>query len=815
MSSSTNKAPKKIQTSSVRNTQNVTKSRKSGPGQSITSQAGRKSMFTGASRTVLSSASRRNINLGTQDKSKTDGRPPVQVFDDQGHDVTPLPLLLSDPNYVRNKQSNILATDSSVGTPTDLMSQASIYQTGTVTASVFGGPFTRSVFSQSQSERSTSASMTDDLSEPHHEMAGSTTEITRVIREEPREELTETDLDRTVTLELTETETIWLLDMPGVCVSSESEEAQTVRDNNNKYKELQKSRVGNDRYVGRGMNTFNFPLKTKYVQTTKIGHQESGMTASNWDMYDTYTAIAEATLPEEGDEFVEGSLSRPISSTKTNAEKEDIGKDTLGTTDSKALDSQVTMTSMTSESIMQNKDIGIQVVPEENSMDRDRQIMQSEELLKALVIVERAINLNSYQPKQALYRGLPIVEDIDKRVEVPEDEDNAHKKALQAALHDLGPALDRLWGYQCHMTKGRNVSCLAWNKDNPDILAVGYGQFEYNKQKGGLVCCWSIKNPEFPERFFITESGVTAVDFSKAHANLLAVGLHNGTIAIYNVRNTTNEPILDSFEAEGKHTGPVWQLNWIEKERGSGDERSEVLVSISTDGRVTQWSIRKGFESYDLMKLKRVATKTMQGKVKKTEALISKHAGGLCFNFHAKDSNIYLAGTEDGHIHKCSCSYNEQYLDSYHGHTGPVYKIQWSPFAQDVFLSCSGDWTVRLWHQDRTSPVITFHSSTKSVPDLCWSPRSSTVFACVNEGAIEIWDLSQSVLDPIIINTPHNGAKLSSVAFSPNADCVLVGDAEGAVQVIELKSMPQPPQQQAEALLKVIQASLASQLKAK
>ena len=29
----------------------------------------------------------------------------------------------------------------------------------------------------------------------------------------------------------------------------------------------------------------------------------------------------------------------------------------------------------------------------------------------------------------------------------------------------------------------------------------------------------------------------------------------------------------------------------------------------------------------------------------------------------------YLAGTEEGHIHKCSCSYNEQYLESYHGHT--------------------------------------------------------------------------------------------------------------------------------------------------
>lgn len=27
-----------------------------------------------------------------------------------------------------------------------------------------------------------------------------------------------------------------------------------------------------------------------------------------------------------------------------------------------------------------------------------------------------------------------------------------------------------------------------------------------------------------------------------------------------------------------------------------------------------------------------------------------------------------MAGTEEGHIHKCSCSYNEQYLDTYKGH---------------------------------------------------------------------------------------------------------------------------------------------------
>jgi len=199
------------------------------------------------------------------------------------------------------------------------------------------------------------------------------------------------------------------------------------------------------------------------------------------------------------------------------------------------------------------------------------------------------------------------------------------------------------------------------------------------------------------------------------------------------------------------------------------------------------------------------------------QALISKFAGGLCFEFHNQDTNIYLAGTEEGHIHRCSCSYNEQYLDSYYGHTGPVYGLQWSPFAPEVFLSCSGDWSIRLWHEDRTKPVLNFFSSTKSIPSVCWSPRCATVFACVNEGSVEVWDLKQSSLDPIITNVPASGVKLSSVTFAQNSECILVGDSEGQVTVYQLRCMPDPPpaEEQYDALHKVIRASLATELATK
>ena len=78
----------------------MTKSRKSGPGQSITSQQGRvgKSVF-GASRTMLSSASRRNVQLAAQEKAKAEGRPPVQVFLNSYNFIIILSFLSKNINF--------------------------------------------------------------------------------------------------------------------------------------------------------------------------------------------------------------------------------------------------------------------------------------------------------------------------------------------------------------------------------------------------------------------------------------------------------------------------------------------------------------------------------------------------------------------------------------------------------------------------------------------------------------------------------------------------------------------------------------------
>ena len=46
-----------------------------------------------------------------------------------------------------------------------------------------------------------------------------------------------------------------------------------------------------------------------------------------------------------------------------------------------------------------------------------------------------------------------------------------------------------------------------------------------------------------------------------------------------------------------KHKSPVWQITWNEQDRSSKTDNMEVLVSISSDGRVMQWTLRKEFEA--------------------------------------------------------------------------------------------------------------------------------------------------------------------------------------------------------------------------
>ncbi|XP_051868469.1 dynein axonemal intermediate chain 4 isoform X2 [Pristis pectinata] len=560
------------------------------------------------------------------------------------------------PIFTQTRQSKIFSSQEL--TSSDYGFIGTVYQTAANVS--FGGPFTRSTFdsgSISRSSRTFSDSM-DDIGDTGVQQDTASVQYDQMRRENVREQLTDDELNKIVDVYLTETETYTFLDLPVEMISVDSREAEAVKERNAQYIELCKERVGNDRYLERMAQTFTGAQKTKEVQCDKINTKETAVMATTWDLYDSF----KEREPREDSSFNQTKLNKDLSQAQLSLDKTVIR--TLSALNSLGLESRST-SSGESESL-----VTVQTM-EETEQDLE-EIFKNEKLKQDLFIMERVIMENIFQPKLAAYRQLPILPD-------PDETSNAEEEVVDnmMMLDIMSPRLQPLWTFTCSLTKGRNVSCMVWNKHNLDLLVVGYGNFGYKEQRGGLICCWSLKNPMWPERIYHCECGVTALDFSADSPNLLAVGYYNGLVAIYNVRNPENGLVLDSSNDINKHIGPVWQLKWTEQDRNSkGDEKEGTLISIAADGRIAKWTLAKGLESSDLMRIKRTSVQTSKkvatDKEKKSEASISRQAPGMCFAFHPKETNIYLAGTEEGYIHKCSCSYNEQFLETYGVHKLPM-----------------------------------------------------------------------------------------------------------------------------------------------
>jgi WD40 repeat protein len=167
------------------------------------------------------------------------------------------------------------------------------------------------------------------------------------------------------------------------------------------------------------------------------------------------------------------------------------------------------------------------------------------------------------------------------------------------------------------------------------------------------------------------------------------------------------------------------------------------------------------FPQYDCeyrpLDLKRL--KIENNPAKKREASQSRmftYTSGLSIDFSRKDPTIYFAATDDGTIHRCSTAYTEQYLDTFFGHHGPVYKVRCNPFAYNYFLTCSYDWTARLWNLNDNAGKMIFSPPNlmDQINDIEWSPNLSTRFSLVtNDGRVEIWDCEEP-LQPVIAEVP-------------------------------------------------------------
>lgn len=439
--------------------------------------------------------------------------------------------------------------------------------------------------------------------------------------------VTDLELEKDVVITLTETNTIELFHLRGYVVHQESDQQRIVTARNDAYKNLFERRKNKDLFASAAAQTLNPSSKDKTVQAEPPLTRDAEVTATNWDIYDSQTKTTEA------EDWGHSTKDKDDESRALPSGVKDLVTMCLATPGSLLnLDPDEAAARQREKETAGGLDAGRQALQEKAA----NRILSSSALNKSLRLVERIIQQGYYHNKQLAYNDLPPI--IQPQTSVVANVRPAKAKVLknEAKLDDAeskevdeeastsitsearNQHLELQWSFKCDLTKGRNVSSMVWNPLNPNLLAVAYGAFEFGENgaagaQDGMILFWSLKNPEFPERTLKVSSGVTSIDFSTLRPHLLAVGLYNGAIAIFDTRQSSDQPIFESNIESGSHTDTVWQIKWIVR---NADAHLESLISLSTDGRVKEWTMKKGLSHIDLMTLKRVPNQTGEKIIK-------------------------------------------------------------------------------------------------------------------------------------------------------------------------------------------------------
>lgn len=351
-----------------------------------------------------------------------------------------------------------------------------------------------------------------------------------------------------------------------------------------------------------------------------------------------------------------------------------------------------------------------------------------------------------------------------------------------------------------------SVTSVAWNCTG-SVLAVAYGRFDHTGWcvHNGLLCTWSVfrrnMDPTRPDLELDTGGCVQSVTFHPTLPTILALGTYHGALMVWDTEKS--EELIVAPTSEHSHSEPITKISWIP---GANSLASQI-VTIGGDGKVLLWTLSRKSES-----------STPQIELVRGFSLMNKRggestvAGGTAMSFstanqiknhHQPDYNVFVVGTESGRVYKCAIpNQTQQQLItmSFTPHAGPVQALDFSPSHKDLFLSCSTDSCVRIYHLLRAKPLVTITPSEGYLFGVAWSLVRPLVFAVASDdGNVYIYDLLHNRAKPAValrVDTTINRAAVYSFAFNPQiSDFIATGDSRGIVKVWQLSQFLSREQQ--------------------
>lgn len=345
--------------------------------------------------------------------------------------------------------------------------------------------------------------------------------------------------------------------------------------------------------------------------------------------------------------------------------------------------------------------------------------------------------------------------------------------------------------------KNRSITDVDWSPKFPELSVASYNKNPAAlNEPDGIVAVWNLHLLERPEFVFHSQSDVLSVTFSPFHSNLVFGGTYSGQILLWDTRSK-HLPVLKTPLSAAGHTHPVYAMQMV------GTQNAHNLITSSTDGMVCSWLVDMLAQPQETLEL------VHAGHNKTNEVSITT------LDFPDNETTTFWVGTEEGNIYQANrydragAKAGLNQYDVYRGHSGPVMGLHFHPTIgpvdfSDLFLTCSVDWTIKLWRArslaktsttaHNVAPIYSFEEADDYVYDVKWHPAHPALFASVDgSGKFDLWNLNIDTEVPVVSTAVSPGHSINKLQWDrKDGRRAIMGGSDGRLYVYDVGDLAIP-----------------------
>ena len=335
------------------------------------------------------------------------------------------------------------------------------------------------------------------------------------------------------------------------------------------------------------------------------------------------------------------------------------------------------------------------------------------------------------------------------------------------------------------------VTSLEWSVKYPELLLACYSKRTddfVSNQKNGLIYIWSLAVRNIPEFTFTCQPEITSAIFHPYNPKLILGGTHTGQVLIWDTRGKQNAVNKTPLGLGGGQSGIKTHTSDITCLGVIGSTNSSHIVSLS-NGAICLWSLNNLSSP-----VKRIELKTPQQK-KENEELTEMCI--LSMGMQQYDTNNIIIGSDDNNVYQIALNEENprnQILNTFKGHDGPVYHVDFHPVDyfntcnfSHLFCTSSADWTTKIWSkQNPSAPLFTLENSNNYIYCSKWNPVNASLLATGDgDGYLDFIDLNKDMELPIV-HTKLGTEAINKICWTEDGKRITVGDAAGKIQLFGL-----------------------------